>query len=55
MWRTVALGVACGAFAAAAMRSVCLNDNPWHVLAGHGAGILLGALIGASLSRVTRA
>jgi hypothetical protein len=55
MWRTVALGVSCGAFAAAAMRSVCPNDNPWHVLAGHGAGILLGALIGASLSRLTRA
>jgi hypothetical protein len=54
-WRTVALGVACGAFAAAAMRTVCPNDDPLHVLVAHGAGIALGALLGASLSRFTRA
>ena len=55
-WRTAALGVACGALAAAAIHLRCAIDDPIHVIVGHGAAIALGAIAGAFvLSRFTRA
>jgi hypothetical protein len=49
-WRMAALGIVCGAFAAAAISFVCPVNSAYHVLVGHGAMMLLlgglGGLIG---------
>jgi hypothetical protein len=55
-WRTAALGVACGALAAATMSVACPNGERMHVLVAHGAMMLLVGLAGAFAgARVTRA
>lgn len=55
-WRTAALGVACGALAAATMSVACPNSEPMHVLVAHGAMMLLVGLAGAFAgARLTRA
>jgi hypothetical protein len=54
-WRSAALGVACGAIAAATIWLACPNGSPLHVLVAHGAAMLVGGLLGASVvARVTR-
>lgn len=54
-WRTAAIGVACGAFAAAAMHLHCAIDGQLHYLLGHGAALVVGGLAGLVLARFTRA
>jgi hypothetical protein len=55
-WRTAALGVTCGALAAATMSVACPNGEPMHVLVAHGAMMLVVGIAGAWLgARVTRA
>jgi hypothetical protein len=51
VWRTAALGVACGALAAATMSLVCPVRSASHVILGHGAILLIGAAVGALLGR----
>lgn len=53
-WRTAALGVGCGALAAAAMNLRCAVDGQLHLLLGHGAGLLVAGAVGLSLARFTR-
>lgn len=53
-WRTAALGVASGAFAAAAMELSCPLDGRLHVLVGHGTPLVVGGLVGLALARFTR-
>jgi len=53
--RTVALGVGCGALAAAAIELRCSTPGAAHVLIGHGAALLLGGIVGMGLARITRA
>ena len=53
--KTVALGAACGVFAAAFMRVHCGNDNNWHVLIGHGVAIAVAAMLAGLMgTRITR-
>ena len=55
-WRTAALGLASGLIGAAAVRLHCPNDAFVHVLAAHGAPILLVMLVAGLLGpRFTRA
>jgi hypothetical protein len=55
MWRSVAVGVAAGLVAAAALTLHCSVAGAFHVGLGHGGAILASALVGAFvLSRVTR-
>jgi hypothetical protein len=55
-WRTAALGVACGAIAAATICFACSDGSALHVLVGHGAAMLAAGLVGAFLiARLTRA
>jgi hypothetical protein len=54
-WRCAGLGVAAGALAAATMSLACSNGGALHVLAGHGAMMLAGGVVGAALGRATRA
>jgi hypothetical protein len=51
-WRTAALGIAAGAFAAGAMSLACPITGALHVLLGHGAMMLVAALAGAWLAPV---
>jgi hypothetical protein len=54
-WRTGALGVACGALAAATMDFTCSDPTALHVVVGHGTAMVAGGLAGAFLgSRITR-
>jgi hypothetical protein len=54
-WRTAALGVACGAMAAATMSLACWHVGALHVIVGHGAMMVVGGVAGALLGRqVTR-
>lgn len=53
-WRTAALGVACGAVAAAAMNLRCAVDGQLHLLLGHGAALVVAGVVGLSLARFTR-
>ena len=55
VWRSAALGVAAGALAAATMTLACSTDGALHVLVGHGAMMLVGGAVGATLGRATRA
>ncbi len=50
-WRTGALGIACGALAAAALSLICPIGNGWHVLLGHGCMMIAMGLAGAALGR----
>jgi len=50
-WRTAALGVACGALAAATMSLACFHREAMHVVIGHGSMMLVGGLVGALLGR----
>jgi hypothetical protein len=50
-WRTAALGVACGALAAATMSLACFHREAMHVLVGHGSMMLVGGLLGALIGR----
>jgi hypothetical protein len=50
-WRAAALGMACGALAAATMSLACPIDSALHVLVGHGSMILIGGLAGAIFGR----
>jgi hypothetical protein len=50
-WRTAALGVACGALAAATMSLACFHREAMHVLVGHGSMMLVGGLVGALIGR----
>jgi hypothetical protein len=50
-WRTAAVGVACGALAAATMSISCSVDSALHVLVGHGTMMAVAALAGAGLAR----
>ena len=55
-WRAAALGVACGALAAATMSLVCPLGNAAHVVLGHGGVMLLTGIVGAWLGpRICRA
>jgi hypothetical protein len=55
-WRTAALGVTCGALAAATMSLACVHTGALHVVVGHGAMILVGGMVGALIGRrITRA
>jgi hypothetical protein len=55
-WRTAALGLTCGALAAATMSLACPHGDALHVVVGHGTMILVGGAIGALLGRrITRA
>lgn len=55
VWRTAALGVACGAMAAATMSLACWHVGALHAIAGHGAMMVVGGVAGALLGRrVTR-
>jgi hypothetical protein len=55
-WRSALLGMAAGALAAATMSLACADDNALHVLVGHGAMVMVGAIAGASVGRLaTRA
>ena len=55
VWRTAALGVACGATAAATMSLACWHIGALHAIVGHGAMMLVGGVAGALLGRqVTR-
>lgn len=55
VWRTAALGVACGAMAAATMSVACWHVGALHAIVGHGATMLVGGVTGALLGRyVTR-
>lgn len=54
-WRSAALGVASGAFAAFALDLHCPMGGRWHLLLGHGAVLVVGGLVGFGLARVTRA
>lgn len=55
VWRTAALGVACGATAAATMSVACWHIGALHAIVGHGAMMLVGGVAGALLGRhVTR-
>jgi hypothetical protein len=49
VWRSAALGMACGAIGAATMSLVCAVGNPAHVLVGHGGMMLIGAVGGGLL------
>jgi hypothetical protein len=49
VWRSAALGLACGAVGAATMSLVCAVGSPAHVLVGHGGMMLVGAAAGAWL------
>jgi len=56
VWRTGALGVACGGLAAATMSLVCWHSGALHVVVGHGAMMVAGGALGALLGRsITRA
>jgi hypothetical protein len=56
MWRTAALGVACGGLGAATMSLVCRHGGAFHVVLGHGAMMIVGGAVGALLGRrMTRA
>ncbi len=50
-WRTAAIGVACGALAAATLSLTCPVSSPWHVVLGHGTVMLVAGLMGALLAR----
>lgn len=55
-WRTAALGVACGAVAAATMSLACRHTGALHVMLGHGAMMVIAGVAGALvLGRFTRA
>jgi hypothetical protein len=55
-WRTVGLGVACGAVGAATMSLACIHSGALHVVVGHGATMLLGGVLGGLIgARLTRA
>lgn len=55
VWRTAALGVACGAMAAATMSVACWHVGALHAIVGHGTMMLVGGIGGALLGRrVTR-
>jgi hypothetical protein len=55
-WRTAALGVACGAMAAATMSLACWHVGALHAIAGHGTMMIVGGVAGALLGRrITRA
>jgi hypothetical protein len=49
VWRSAALGMACGAIGAATMSLVCSVSSPAHVLVGHGGMMLVGAVGGGLL------
>jgi hypothetical protein len=51
VWRTAAIGVACGALASATMSLACPIGNVWHVLVGHGVILVAAGLCGAALGR----
>jgi hypothetical protein len=51
VWRTAAVGVACGALASATMSLACPIGNVWHVLVGHGTILVAAGLCGAALGR----
>ena len=53
VWRTAALGLACGALAAATMTLVCPIDNAAHVLVGHGTILVIAGAVGTVLGRRT--
>ena len=50
-WRTAAIGVACGALAAATMSLACFHREAMHVLLGHGWMIVAGGVAGALVGR----
>jgi len=53
--RTAALGVACGALAAATMSLACPQGGSLHVVVGHGAAMIVGGGLGSLLGlRFTR-
>jgi hypothetical protein len=55
-WRSGLLGVSAGALAATTMSIACADGNAMHVLIGHGAMLIVGAIVAASVGRlVTRA
>ena len=49
VWRSAALGMACGAIGAATMSLVCSVGSPAHVLVGHGGMMFVGAVVGGLL------
>ena len=51
VWRSAALGTACGALATATMSVSCPNGEIMHVLLGHGTIIVIGGVVGAMLGR----
>jgi hypothetical protein len=56
VWRSAALGVACGALGAATMSVACVHSEALHIIVAHGSMMILGGVGGALLGRfVTRA
>lgn len=53
--RTAALAAACAALAAACMAVICPAGGPIHVALGHGSTLVVAAIVGLVLRRVTRA
>lgn len=53
--RSLALGVAAGAIAAAAMELHCAVDDASHMIVGHGSALLLAGLLGLAATRLLRA
>jgi hypothetical protein len=53
--RSLAIGIACGAIAAAAMELHCSVDSAAHMIVGHGSALLLAGLLGLAATRLLRA
>jgi len=51
VWRTAALGVACGALGAATMSLACVHAEALHVVVAHGSMMILGGISGALVGR----
>jgi hypothetical protein len=51
VWRTAALGIACGGLAVASLSVVCPLATAGHLIVGHGAAFAIAGLTGALLGR----
>lgn len=48
-WRSALVGAALGLVSGAAINLHCSNIDPWHMVAGHGASVVVAVLLGAAL------
>ncbi len=51
VWRSAALGVACGALGAATMSIACAHGEALHVIVAHGSMMIVGGIAGALVGR----